>query len=212
VSDTTWSARLREKAFENFTPEDMLPDTQPAYVVSWIYIFGALTLAALGMIIVSGLVLTFGGIHWWHVSPLGHFVNSVHAWSVQLFFLFMVVHLWGKFWMAAWRGKRTATWITGALAFFGSIATALTGYLIQTNFDSQWIATQSKDGLNSAGIGSFFNTLNTGQAILMHVALLPLLVGGIAIWHVLLVRRRGVVPPIGAQLTDTQPTTEGQAH
>jgi ubiquinol-cytochrome c reductase cytochrome b subunit len=198
MSDNTWSAKLRARAFGDFTPEDMLPDTQPAYVASWIYVFGALTLAALSMLIISGLILTTGGLHWWHVSSIGHFVNSVHMWSVQLFFVFMVIHLWGKFWMAAWRGRRLATWITGAVAFFISIATALTGYLIQTNFDSQWIATQSKDGINSAGIGGFVNTLNTGQAVLLHVALLPLVIGGLAVWHVLLVRRRGVVPPIDA--------------
>jgi ubiquinol-cytochrome c reductase cytochrome b subunit len=198
MSDNTWSAKLRARAFGDFTPEDMLPDTQPAYVASWIYVFGALTLAALSMLIISGLILTTGGLHWWHVSSIGHFVNSVHMWSVQLFFVFMVIHLWGKFWMAAWRGRRLATWITGAVAFFISIATALTGYLIQTNFDSQWIATQSKDGINSAGIGGFINTLNTGQAVLLHVALLPLVIGGLAVWHVLLVRRRGVVPPIDA--------------
>jgi len=199
MSNSTWSAKLRAKAFGDFTPEDMLPDTQPAYVASWIYIFGALTLAALSMLIISGLILTTGGLHWWHVSSIGHFVNSVHMWSVQLFFVFMVIHLWGKFWMAAWRGRRLATWITGAVAFFTSIATALTGYLIQTNFDSQWIATQSKDGINSAGIGGFIDTLNTGQAVLLHVALLPLVIGGLAVWHVLLVRRRGVVPPIDAE-------------
>ena len=99
-----------------------------------------------------------------------------------------------------------ATWITGVLAFGTSIITALTGYLIQTNFDSQWIATQAKDGFNAMGIGAFFNTLNTGQAILLHVALLPLVVGVIVIWHILLVRRKGVVPPI-----DNDATIEGGA-
>ena len=44
----------------------------------------------------------------------------------------MVIHLWGKFFMAAWRGKRALTWITGAIAFLGSIGTAFTGYLSQT--------------------------------------------------------------------------------
>ena len=198
MSSQSWSVKLRRKTLDNFPPEDLLPDTQPAYVASWIYIFGALTLSALLMLIISGLALTTGGIHWWHVSRAGHFVNSVHLWSVQLFFVLMVLHLWGKFWMAAWRGRRLATWITGVVALLTSIGTALTGYLIQTNFDSQWIATQAKDGLNSAGVGTFFNTLNTGQAILLHVALLPLAVGGLAVWHVLLVRRRGVVPPINA--------------
>ena len=107
----------------------------------------------------------------------------------------MVVHLWGKFFMAAWRGRRAMTWITGAIAFLVSIGTAFTGYLSQQNFDSQWIGGQAKDGLNAAGIGSFFNVLNFGQMLLWHVVLLPLFVGILIAGHVLLVRRRGVVPP-----------------
>ena len=108
------------------------------------------------------------------MSSLGHFVNSLHLWSVELFFVFMVIHLWGKFWMAAWRGKRALTWITGVVAFVASIGTAFTGYLSQSNFDSQWISTEAKDGLNSVGVGAWFNVLNPGQMLLWHVVLLPL--------------------------------------
>jgi quinol-cytochrome oxidoreductase complex cytochrome b subunit len=192
----SWTVRVRKATVEQFKPEDLLPDRQPAYVTSWIYVFGVATLAAFVMLIVSGLYLTLEGPSWWHTSSVGHYVNSVHLWSVELFFVFMVVHLWGKFWMAAWRGKRLATWITGGIAFLTSIITGFTGYLIQTNFDSQWIAGQAKDGFNAMGIGAFFNTLNTGQAILLHVSLLPLGLGAIVAWHVILVRRHGVVPPI----------------
>jgi ubiquinol-cytochrome c reductase cytochrome b subunit len=196
-NNKNWTAKLRKSTLESMKPEDLLPDTQPAYVASWIYVFGVATIAALISLIVTGLLLTLKGPSWWHISSVGHFINSMHLWSVELFFLFMVVHLWGKFWMAAWRGKRFLTWLTGVVAFVVSIVTALTGYLIQTNFDSQWIATQAKDGFNATGVGAFFNTLNTGQAVLMHVALLPLLVGFIAVVHILLVRKKGVVPPIG---------------
>jgi quinol-cytochrome oxidoreductase complex cytochrome b subunit len=192
----SWSVKVRKATIEQFKPEDILPDRQPAYVTSWIYVFGVATLAAFVMLIASGLYLTLEGPSWWHTSSVGHYVNSVHLWSVELFFVFMVVHLWGKFWMAAWRGKRLATWVTGGIAFLTSIITGFTGYLIQTNFDSQWIAGQAKDGFNSMGIGAFFNTLNTGQAILLHVSLLPLVLGAIVAWHVILVRRHGVVPPI----------------
>ncbi len=115
--------------------------------------------------------------------------------EVELFFATMVIHLWGKFFMASWRGNRGLTWATGALAFFGSLGTAFTGYLIQTNFDSQWISTQAKDGLNAAGIGAYFNVMNLGQMVLWHVSLLPLVVGGIVAVHIVLVRRRGVAPP-----------------
>jgi ubiquinol-cytochrome c reductase cytochrome b subunit len=200
-----WTARLRRAWLEKLPPEQLLPDRQPSYVASWIYVFGVLTIAALGVIILSGLILSFTGPAWYHTSSLGHFVNSLHFWSVQLFFIFMVIHLWGKFWMAAWRGRRAMTWITGMVAFVTSIGTAFTGYLAQTNFDSQWISFEAKDGLNAVGIGSVFNVTNFGQMLLIHVCLLPLVVGVLVVWHVLLVRRRGVVPPIDAVATTEAP-------
>jgi len=190
-----WSARLRRAAVNALPPGRLLPDRQPAFVASWIYVFGALTLAALAIVVLSGMVLAIEGPTWWHLSRVGLFVNSMHMWSVELFFFFMVVHLWGKFFMAAWRGRRRATWITGVLAFVVSIAAAFTGYLSQQNFDSQWIGTQAKDGINATGAGAFFNVLNFGQMLVWHVLLLPLVVGFVVVVHVLLVRRHGVVPP-----------------
>jgi quinol-cytochrome oxidoreductase complex cytochrome b subunit len=196
--DGSWTVWLRRKVTGLVPSGQALPDRQPEYVASWMYVFGVLTIAAFVVVLASGAVLAVGGAAWWHVSSLGHYVNSLHLWSVELFFAFMVIHLWGKFWMAAWRGKRALTWITGVVAFAASIGTAFTGYLSQSNFDSQWISGQAKDGLNSIGVGAFFNVLNPGQMLLWHVVLLPLVVGVIAVWHVILVRRHGVVPPLDA--------------
>ena len=201
TTERMWTSRLRHRVFDELPPETLLPDEQPAYVTSWIYVFGVLTIAALAVILVSGLWLAFEGPQWYHTSDVGRFVNSLHFWSVQIFFFTMVVHLWGKFWMAAWRGRRVLTWVTGAVAFLASIATAFTGYLVQTNFDSQWIAAEAKDGLNSVGVGAWFNVMDVGQALLIHVVLLPVVLALIVGWHVLLVRRRGVAPPID-QTTD----------
>lgn len=199
VRHNSWTVAL-SNWIEGLVPKGQwLPERQPTYVASWIYVFGVACLASLVVVIGSGLVLTFGGVMWWHTSTLGHFANSIHLWSVELFFATMVIHLWGKFFMAAWRGHRGMTWATGALAFFGSLGTAFTGYLIQTNFDAQWIGTQAKDGLNAAGIGAYFNVMNVGQMVLWHVSFLPVVVGVIIGLHLLLVRRRGVVPPIGAE-------------
>jgi quinol-cytochrome oxidoreductase complex cytochrome b subunit len=200
----SWTTAVRTRATRLVPPGQLLPDRQPAYVASWIYVFGMLTSAALLVVLASGFVLAMGGSAWWHTSGLGRFMNSMHLWSVELFFAFMVIHLWGKFWMAAWRGRRTLTWVTGAVAFVGSIGTAFTGYLSQSNFDSQWISTQAKDGLNSVGVGAFFNVLNPGQMLLWHVVLLPFVVGVLVALHLLLVRRHGVVPPIDA-VTDRVP-------
>jgi ubiquinol-cytochrome c reductase cytochrome b subunit len=195
----TWTGRIRGRAVAALPPEQLLPDAQPVYVSSWIYVFGVLTIAAFAVITASGIILSLFGPTWWHTSSIGLFVNSLHLWSVELFFFFMVIHLWGKFFMAAWRGNRTMTWITGGVAFVMSIGTAFTGYLSQQNFASQWIASEGKDGLNSVGIGAFFNVLNFGQMFVWHILLLPLGLGALVLLHVLLVRKHGVVPPYPAK-------------
>jgi quinol-cytochrome oxidoreductase complex cytochrome b subunit len=202
VVASTWTGRLRARAVRELPPEQLLPEHQPIYVSSWIYVFGVLTLAAFIVVLISGGVLAIEGPQWWHNSSAGHFVNSLHLWSVELFFAFMVIHLWGKFFMAAWRGKRALTWITGVVCFLGSIGTAFTGYLIQSNLDSQWISTQAKDGLNAAGVGAYFNVTNFGQMLMWHIVLLPLVVGFVIGIHILQVRLKGVVPPMEIDVAD----------
>lgn len=195
---TTWTGAVRKRWLSNLPPEKMLPESQPAYVASWIYVFGMATIIALILAVGSGVVLTLGGLQWWHTTPFGHFMNSLHFWSVQFFFFFMIVHLVGKYWMAAWRGKRFLTWATGVVCFIMGLATAFTGYTITTNFNSQWIAFEAKDVMNSVGLGGFMNTTNVGQMSLWHIVPLPLTVGVVVLMHVLLVRKHGVVPPIDA--------------
>ena len=207
----SWTGALRARALKSLPPDQLMPETQPKYVGSWIYVFGVATIAALVMVVASGIALSIGGIDWWHSTVIGHYLNSLHLWSVELFFFFMVLHLWGKFFMAAWRGKRALTWITGAVSFLLSIATAFTGYLVQTNADSQWIATQAKDGINSTGVGAFWNVLNVGQMLFWHIMLLPLAVGVLVVLHVVMVRVRGVVPPIGIG-PDGEPTDDKAAY
>jgi Cytochrome b(N-terminal)/b6/petB len=196
-----WSYRLRRWALRILPPGKLLPDRQPAYVASWVYVFGVASLAALGVAIVSGFALAIGGVDWWHTNPVGHFFNSLHLWSVELFMALLVIHLWGKFWMAAWRGRRTMTWITGVVAFMASVVECFTGYLSQQNFDSQWISASGKDAFNSVGIGAFWNAMNFGQMLLWHVVLVPIVLVAIVGAHILLVRVRGVSHPLPAHLS-----------
>jgi len=193
-----WTNKVRRLALRLLPPGKLLPDRQPAYVRSWIYVFGVASLAALGLTLASGLALALGGPDWWHYNAVGHFFNSVHLWSVELFMAFLVIHLWGKFWMAAWRGRRAMTWITGVVAFLAAIVECFTGYLSQQNFDSQWIATNGKDAFNAVGVGAFFNVLNFGQMLMWHIVLIPIILIAIVGAHVLLVRVRGVSHPLPA--------------
>lgn len=200
-----WTGAVAKRLEGRISLTRFLPTHQPSYVGSWIYIFGVVTIAAFVWCVASGIALAFMGSAWWHVSALGRFVNSIHFWSAQMFFIFMVLHLWGQYWGAGWRDGRAKTWMVGSVIFLVSIVTAFTGYLIQQNFASQWIAVNAKDAVNSTGLGGFFNVLNFGQMYGIHVMLLPIAITLLVVWHVVQVRSRGVVRPIGDPYTPEAP-------
>jgi quinol-cytochrome oxidoreductase complex cytochrome b subunit len=199
VVTRTWTAAVRGYLERRLPMANLLPDRQPYYVGSWVYVFGVITIAALVWTLLSGVVLAFFGPQWWHQASVGRFFNSIHFWAVQLFFVFMVLHLWGQYFAAGWRDGRAPTWMIGAVIFLVSILAAFTGYLAQQNFDAQWIAINAKDGINSTGAGSFFNVLNFGQMYGLHVMLVPIAVTILAVLHIVQVRMRGVVKPIDAR-------------
>jgi len=192
----SWTGAVRGFLARSLPLEHLLPVRQPYYIGSWVYMFGAITIAALVWVFLSGAVLAFFGPQWWHVSGIGHFLNSVHFWSVQMFFVFMVLHLWGQYFAAGWRDGRAPTWMIGVVIFLVSIVTAFTGYLSQQNFDAQWIAVNAKDAINATGAGAFFDVLNFGQMYGLHIMLFPVLVITLVAVHVVQVRMRGIVKPI----------------
>jgi quinol-cytochrome oxidoreductase complex cytochrome b subunit len=204
----SWTARAREEIAERLPMENLLPDRQPYYVGSWVYVFGVVTIAALVLTVLSGVILALAGPDWWHFSAAGRFFNSLHFWSVQLFFVFMVLHLWGQYFMVSWRGGRATTWMIGVVIFAISIAAAFTGYLSQQNFASQWIAVSAKDALNAAGLGAFFNVLNFGQMYGIHVMLLPAAIIVLVALHIVWVRMKGVVRPIESSGSTPRSTSE----
>lgn len=84
----------------------------------------------------------------------------------------------------------------GIIAFMTATLSALTGFLAQTNWDSQWIAVQAKDLFNAVGLGSLFDPMNIGQVLSVHLIVLPLLLIVLVGVHLIFVRREGPVKPI----------------
>jgi quinol-cytochrome oxidoreductase complex cytochrome b subunit len=188
--------RVQRLLVDNLTLEDALPTRMPVYVNSVVYLFGVTTLSALAALVATGVTMSLFGPGWYHDSRVGHFVNSLHFWSVQVFFGALVLHMVSKYLMAAWRDGRWKTWMVGALAFGVAVFTGLTGFLSQTNWDSQWIAVQAKDAMNALGVGGFFNTMDTGQTLTLHVVALPLLLVVLVGVHLFFIRREGPVKPL----------------
>ena len=196
---------VRHFLTDRLTPEDALPTQMPIYVNSGVYLFGVSALSALAMLILTGVVMSVFGPGWYHVSRAGHFINSLHFWSVQVFFGVILLHMAGKYLMAAWRDGRWKTWMVGMLIFAVAVFTALTGFLSQTNWDSQWIAVQSKDVMNALGMGAFFNIMDTAQVLTLHVVVLPLLLAAAAAIHLFLIRSDGPVKPFPMNEEQNEP-------
>ena len=213
----TWSqpsAWLRGALARNFPLRRLLPESEPAFVSSLLYTMGVLALAGLIVAVLSGALIALGGVSFWHTNSFGALMNSIHFWSVQAFFLFMAVHFMFNFFIMAWRGGRGWTWVTGIACFILGILTSFTGFLMMTNWDSQWISQQAKDAFNALGIGAVWNVMNAGQQFTLHVVVTTALLLGVVTVHLGLVRRRGVAPPPGAeelQAADPQPAKAGQA-
>ena len=150
----TLDGRTRRWFMRNWPPQQLLPDAEPIYVKNWLYTMGVATLASMIMLFITGILLAIFGPEWWTTTKLGAFVDGLHYWSVELFFLFMMVHFLGSFFMGAFRGKRWLTWILGMLSFLTGVVTAFTGYSSLQDFEAQWLTTQGKDAINSTGMGA----------------------------------------------------------
>ncbi len=196
--------RAQQFLLNSMTLEDALPTQMPVYVNSTAYLFGVSALSSLGMLFFTGIVMSVFGPSWYHFSKVGHFVNSLHFWSVQMFFLAVILHFTSKYFMAAWRDGRWKTWLVGATTFGLAVFVGLTGFLAQSNWDSQWIAVQAKDAINAIGIGAYFNTMDTGQVLTLHVAVLPLMVALLIGIHLFLVRSDSPVQPIPVEVDEAR--------
>jgi len=118
------------------------------------------TLASLVVVVASGCVLAMGGRGLVARLVAGHFFNSIHLWSVEMTFGFMVVHLWGKVLDGGLARQARPDMDHRCHAVRYLDRDLVHRFLSQSNLDSQWIGGQAKDGLNSIGAGAFFNVLN----------------------------------------------------
>jgi hypothetical protein len=164
-------------------------------IAKWSHIVNSTMLAALTVVGASGLFMASRGLNWLYTSNVSRYVHAVHFWSVQILFIAIILHFIGNFWRAKWRSRAFAMWASGTITFFTCMFTAFTGGVVASNLNSQWIALQSKNVFNSLGVGSLFNTLNVGQMLTVHVAIFPVVIGSLVLWHVALVRGRSFRSP-----------------
>lgn len=200
---------------------DVIQKDLPEHLGWWPYTLGAIPLTLFGILVVTGLLLTF----YYVPSPekaydsvaqiteeiyLGWFVRGVHKFSVDLMVLFLLFHVIRVFVTRAYRSPGEWKWVTGAFVLFVTLAMGFTGYSLVYDNVSYWGMTVVTSLLGTLPVVGplLLQLLRGGEEVSagtllrlydLHTKLLPALLGGLVIGHILVVRLLGFAEVRGSR-------------
>jgi len=193
----------------------------PAHLDWWPYTLGAIPLTLFGILVTTGLMLTFYYVpspdkayesvdQITHEVYLGWFVRGLHKFSVDLMMLFVLFHVIRVFVTRAYRQAGEFKWVTGSLVLFVTLAMGFTGYSLVYDNVSYWgmtVVTNMLGTLPLVGTPLLY-LLRGGEEVSggtllrlydLHTKLLPVLLGGLVLGHVLVVRILGFADVEGSR-------------
>jgi len=169
----------------------------PFYAESYWYCMGGITFLMFVYLTVSGILLAWLGPFWWLSNPVGQFLKATHYWSAQAFFFFLVLHLVRVWATGAYRGRRWVNWAVGTVLLLLGLGENLFGLLARGDWESQFVAMHSDNMLFVQAF--FFNLFRPGDFtvdVLIHVAVIPVVMFGLILAHLILVRLQGIARPL----------------
>jgi len=179
----------------------------------WWFTLGSLTLTALAIQLVTGILLATAYAPtpdharesvWWieHRLPAGSLVRGLHSWGASAAVLFAALHLARVLYHGAYKRPRQENWWIGLAAFAAILGLAFTGYLLPWDQKGYWatvvglkIAAQpplvgrAAERLLAGGSGVGAVTLS--RFATLHEIVLPLGLVALVAVHFILLRRHG---------------------
>lgn len=193
----------------------------PEHLDWWPYTLGAIPLTLFGLLVATGLMLTFYYVpapekayesveQITHEVYLGWFVRGLHKLSVDLMILFVLYHVVRVFITRAYRTPGELKWVTGSLVLFVTLGMGFTGYSLVYDNVSYWGMTVVTNMLGTVPIVGtpLMYLLRGGEEVSggtllrlydLHTKLLPALLGGLVLGHVLVVRILGFAEVKGSR-------------
>jgi quinol-cytochrome oxidoreductase complex cytochrome b subunit len=220
--------RLGIKALEYPVPEH-------ANNLAWS--LGGVTAAALGILIVTGVIL----VQFYSPTPetanesvrhivtdvwAGRFVRNLHFWAGQAMYVTALLHMLRVFFTGSYKRPREANWLIG-VAMFGLVTLGLfTGTVLkwdQEGFEA--LGHNIEIGRLLGGVGWWFSADFADRIPILlrlygaHVVIIPGLILMLAILHALLVKKHRISPhpalpadPSGTQASADEPTEPFTHH
>ena len=186
------------------------------------YVFGALALLVLGMQLLTGLVLAmhykadaaraFASVEgiMRHVRG-GAVIRYVHSTGASAIFVLLYLHMARGLLYGSYRKPRELVWLIGCALFVLVMAEAFVGYVLPWGQMSYWaaqviihlLASIPVIGVDLAELLRGGNTLGDAtlsRFFVLHVVLIPLLLLGFVLLHILALRDAGSSNPDGIDL------------
>jgi quinol-cytochrome oxidoreductase complex cytochrome b subunit len=193
----------------------------PEHLDWWPYTLGAIPLTLFGVLIVTGLLLTFYYVPSTEQAYasveqitnevyLGWFIRGMHKLSVDLMILFLVFHVIRVFLTRAYRTPGELKWVTGSAILFVTFAMGFTGYSLVYDNVSYWgmtVVTDMLGNLPVVGMPLLYLLRGgpevSGRTLLrlydLHTKLLPVLLGVLVVSHIVIVRLVGFAEVAGSR-------------
>jgi cytochrome b6 len=215
------TAEVKDSAGKNWV--DYIQKDLPEHLDWWPYTLGAIPLTLFGLLVGTGLMLTFYYVpspdrayesveQITHGIYLGWFVRGLHKFSVDLMILFVLFHVLRVFVLRAYKDAGEWKWVSGSIVLFVTLAMGFTGYSLVYDNVSYWgmtVVTSMLGGLPLVGKPLMY-LLRGGEEVSgvtllrlydLHTKLLPALLGGLVLGHVVIVRLTGFAPVSGSRRT-----------
>ena len=182
----------------------------PARANRWDFILGALTLVALVLLALSGVVLT----QYYNPAPLSahdsvrfiisnsavaSLLRDTHVWAASAALILVFAHLSTVFWRRGFRGPREGLWWSGVVLLAILFGLAFTGTALRADQEAIEALDHAAAGAKMAGpFGALLRADFTASTPLlsrlyaMHVSALPLALVALLALHLWLVRHLGV--------------------
>jgi len=221
MASTSAETVKTEKADTNKSWVDYIQKDLPEHLEWWPYTLGAIPLTLFGILVATGLLLTFyyvpspekayesvGQIT--HEVYLGWFVRGLHKMSVDLMILFLLFHVIRVFLTRAYRAPGELKWVSGSVVLFVTFGMGFTGYSLVYDNVSYWGMTVVTNMLGTLPIVGtpLLYLLRGGEEVSgvtllrlydLHTKLLPVLLGGLVVGHVVVVRLMGFAQVKGSR-------------
>ncbi|MDR7544955.1 MAG: cytochrome bc complex cytochrome b subunit [Armatimonadota bacterium] len=207
--------RLRWRAVDQFLRHKSVPVMRHGYV----YYFGGITFFLFLVQVLTGLLLlmyyrptadaAYESVRFIMARvQFGWLIRSIHSWAANLMVFWAFAHMFGSFFVGAYRRPRELTWISGALLLFLTLAFGFTGYLLPWNtlaYFATKVGTEIVGAVPLVGHGLLV-LLRGGEDVTeatlsrffgIHVAILPALTTLVLALHLCLVQLHGMSRPEG---------------